>query len=74
VLAPSNRQIWNFAGNAIDLQDKDGRLPALSTTAPTALTPEQLEIIAQSATCVALDIPTIERAGGQCGVRWRECT
>ncbi|MGO4335582.1 citrulline utilization hydrolase CtlX [Labrys sp. KB_33_2] len=64
VLALSNRQIENFAGNAIELQGRDGRLLALSTTALAALTPEQRALIEQSATCVALDIPTIERAGG----------
>lgn len=64
VLALSSRQIENFAGNAIELQGKDGRILALSTTAMKALTSEQREVIAQSAACVALDIPTIERAGG----------
>ncbi|WP_187829413.1 arginine deiminase-related protein [Labrys sp. KNU-23] len=41
VLALSSRQIENFAGNAIELQGKDGRLFTLSTTALAALPPAQ---------------------------------
>lgn len=60
----SNPQIANFAGNALELQGKDGRILALSTTALAALDAEQRAMIEESATIVALDIPTIERAGG----------
>ena len=46
------------------LHGAEGRILALSQRAFTALTPEQLAIIERSAQVVALDVPTIERAGG----------
>lgn len=64
VIGLSNEQIARFAGNAIELQGTDGRIIALSTTALAALAAEQIEAISASAEPVALDIPTIERAGG----------
>lgn len=64
VIALSNAQIEAFAGNAIELQGRNGRVLALSTTAFSALTPEQLAIIGESARPLPLAIPTIERAGG----------
>ncbi|UVK57057.1 amidinotransferase [Mesorhizobium sp. AR02] len=57
-------QIENFAGNAIELKGKNGRVLALSTTAFLALRPEQVAIIGESAQLLPLAIPTIERAGG----------
>jgi hypothetical protein len=63
-VALSHAQIASFAGNAIELQGREGRILALSTTAFAALTTEQIAKISESATPVALDIPTIERAGG----------
>ncbi|MEO9338468.1 arginine deiminase-related protein [Mesorhizobium sp. SB112] len=64
VIALSNAQIVQFAGNAIELQGKEGRILALSTTALAALDVDQIAAIEESAKLVALDIPTIERAGG----------
>jgi len=64
VIDLSAEQIQKFAGNAIELQGRDGRILALSATAFTALTPAQLDMIGQSALPVPLAIPTIERAGG----------
>jgi hypothetical protein len=64
VIALSNEQIARFAGNAIELQGKDGRVLALSTTALATLEPHQVAVIEESARPVPLDIPTIERAGG----------
>ena len=64
VIALSAGQIQKFAGNAIELQGRDGRILALSATAFAALTPAQLDVIDQSALPVPLAIPTIERAGG----------
>ncbi|OBZ94778.1 amidinotransferase [Pararhizobium polonicum] len=64
VVALSHAQIASFAGNAIELQGREGRILALSTTAFAALTKDQIAKISESATPVALDIPTIERAGG----------
>lgn len=60
----SNAQIANFAGNAIELQGTKSRILALSTTALAALGDEQRTAIEVNAKIVALDIPTIERAGG----------
>jgi len=60
----TNAQIANFAGNAIELQGKEGRILALSTTALAALGDDQRTAIETHARIVALDIPTIERAGG----------
>jgi hypothetical protein len=64
VIALTNAQIRNFAGNAIELQGRDGRILALSATAFATLTPEQIDAIGASARPVPLAIPTIERAGG----------
>lgn len=64
VIALSNDQIARFAGNALELQGREGRILALSATALAALDEEQIATIEESATLVALDIPTIERAGG----------
>ncbi|MBM7046824.1 amidinotransferase [Rhizobium lusitanum] len=60
----TNAQIANFAGNAIELQGKESRILALSTTALAALGDDQRTVIEANARIVALDIPTIERAGG----------
>jgi hypothetical protein len=64
VIRLSEAQIAAFAGNAIELQGRDGRLLALSQTAYDALEPVQIALIAQSATLIPLAIPTIEMAGG----------
>ena len=64
VIALANEQISKFAGNALELQGNGGRILALSTTALASLDQDQLDVISQSAKPVALDIPTIERAGG----------
>jgi hypothetical protein len=64
IVALSNAQIENFAGNALELQGKNQRILALSTTALAALDADQRATIEQSARIVALDIPTVERAGG----------
>lgn len=60
----SNAQIDSFAGNAIELQGKESRILALSTTALAALGDDQRATIEADDRIVALDIPTIERAGG----------
>jgi hypothetical protein len=64
VIALTNEQIAGFAGNALELQGKNGRLLALSKTAFDALSVGQKAIIEQSETIVPLAIPTIELAGG----------
>lgn len=64
VIALDRGQIARFAGNAIELQGREGRILALSRTAYAALTAEQITRIEASVRVVALDIPTIEMAGG----------
>lgn len=64
VIALDTAQICSFAGNAIELQGKHGRILALSARAYAVLTPPQIRLIAESAEPVPLDIPTIENAGG----------
>src|SRR6266704_183661 len=58
-------QIANFAGNAIELQNKSGeKLLVLSSRADRALTGEQRETLTRYATLVPLELPTIELVGG----------
>nr|WP_201788611.1 arginine deiminase-related protein [Bosea sp. BIWAKO-01] len=57
-------QINAFAGNAIELQGRDGRVVALSSRALQALRPEQRATLEGLATLLPLDVPTIELAGG----------
>ncbi len=57
-------QIGEFAGNAIELQGRDGRILAISSRAVASLTPDQIHRIERHAEIVPLDIPTIELAGG----------
>lgn len=64
VLALSNEQIGNFAGNAIELQGHNDRILALSERALQSLTSRQIKQIEQSAELLPLAIPTIEMAGG----------
>jgi len=64
VIDLSNRQINEFAGNAIELSGRDGRVLALSRRAFNSLTDQQRQRIERSARLVPLDVPTIEMAGG----------
>ncbi|CAN0627952.1 Amidinotransferase [Burkholderia multivorans] len=64
VIALDRAQIANFAGNALELSARDGRVLALSRRAFDCLTPRQREMIERSACLVPLDVPTIEMAGG----------
>ena len=60
----SLEQIENFAGNAIELTGKDGRILAISERALSVLRPEQLRVIEKSTEIIPISIPTIENAGG----------
>jgi len=60
----SEAQVREFAGNAIELTGRDGRLLALSARAMRALEPAQLRVIGASATPMAVDVEAIELAGG----------
>ncbi|ENN88076.1 Amidinotransferase [Rhizobium freirei PRF 81] len=64
VIDLSIEQIENFAGNAIELDGKDGRLVVLSARAYAALDAAQIEDIEQSAKLLPFDVSTIELAGG----------
>jgi hypothetical protein len=58
-------QIANFAGNAIELQNKSGeKLLVLSSRAARALSDEQRERLTRYARLVPLELPTIELGGG----------
>jgi hypothetical protein len=64
VIALSHAQIAEFAGNAIELSGRDGRILALSQRAFNSLTAEQKARIERTARLVPLAVPTIEMAGG----------
>ncbi|SEG54000.1 citrulline utilization hydrolase CtlX [Bosea lathyri] len=60
----SHEQIGDFAGNAIELQGRDGRVVALSSRALGALRPDQVAALERSVTLLPLNVATIELAGG----------
>jgi hypothetical protein len=64
IIALSHAQISEFAGNAIELSGRDGRILALSQRACASLTAEQKARIERTARLVPLAVPTIEMAGG----------
>lgn len=64
VIALSHEQIAHFAGNAIELHTRNGRILAMSRRAEASLSSDQRQVIEQSARILPLDIPTIELAGG----------
>lgn len=57
-------QIREFAGNAMELQTPRGRILAISQRGLRALRHEQREVIEESCRIVAVDVPTVEMAGG----------
>lgn len=64
VIALDRHQIGEFAGNAIELSGRDGRILVLSARAEASLTAAQKSLIGRSARIVPLSVPTIEMAGG----------
>lgn len=65
----TEEQVREFAGNAIELMGKDAdgrpqRIMAMSGRARRSLTDAQVAAIEESCRIVAVDIPTIELAGG----------
>src|SRR5215471_15930226 len=61
----SAEQIANFAGNAIELHNKNGqKLLVLSSRADRALTEDQRETLTRYARLVPLELPTVELGGG----------
>lgn len=57
-------QIRNFAGNAIELEGRDGPVLALSRRAYDSLSAQQIAALEKSCALLPLEIPTIELAGG----------
>ena len=64
IITLSNEQIGEFAGNALELTGRNGRILALSERAMNSLTSRQKAVIEESAKLVPLTVPTIEMAGG----------
>jgi len=69
VVELSEEQIREFAGNAVELSGRtpEGRrrsIMAMSARARASLRPDQVAAIEESCAIVAVDIPTIELAGG----------
>jgi hypothetical protein len=64
IIELSADQIAEFAGNAIELHNDKEKLLVRSTRAEAALTEEQRKRISKYARTIALDLPTIELAGG----------
>jgi hypothetical protein len=64
VIALTTEQLEDFAGNAIELHGRDGRVLALSTRAAASLTSAQREVIERSARLLPVDVSTIELEGG----------
>ncbi|MEM5544958.1 arginine deiminase-related protein [Sulfitobacter sp. AS92] len=59
----THAQIAEFAGNAIELQGRDGLVLALSTRALRSLDTGQRQVLERHIRLLPLDIPTIEHAG-----------
>lgn len=69
VVELTEEQVREFAGNAVELcgRTPEGRrryVMAMSARARRSLRPEQVAVIEESCEIVAVDIPTIELAGG----------
>ncbi len=69
VVELTEEQIRQFAGNAVELcgRTPEGRrryVMAMSASARRSLRPDQVAVIEESCEIVAVDIPTIELAGG----------
>jgi len=64
LVALSDAQIAEFAGNALELQGKSGRVLAISSRAMRALQADQIKTLERHIQLLPLDVPTIELAGG----------
>ncbi|MBY6146886.1 amidinotransferase [Mameliella alba] len=64
MIALSHEQISDFAGNAIELQGRDGFVLALSSRALRSLDAQQRKTLERHVRLLPLEIPTIEHAGG----------
>ncbi|WP_206737231.1 citrulline utilization hydrolase CtlX [Agromyces albus] len=64
VVVLSAGQVHEFAGNAIELRGSRGRILAMSRRAESSFTTAQREVIERSCRILAVDVETIELAGG----------
>lgn len=64
VIRLSVAQINEFAGNALELAGKNGRILAMSQRGVNALSEEQVSLLKKRVTILPFDVPTIELAGG----------
>ncbi|MCS6712714.1 amidinotransferase [Brachybacterium sp. EF45031] len=64
VVEVSEEQVRSFAGNCIEVAGREGPLLIMSTTALASLTDSQRARLSEHARLVAVDVPTIETAGG----------
>jgi hypothetical protein len=64
IIALTYEQICKFAGNALELSTPNGNILAMSTTAYSSLTENQVLMIENYVKIVPIDVSTIELAGG----------
>lgn len=64
VIELTSAQLSEFAGNALELSSQSGPITAMSGRARRSLTNDQVERIEATSRIVAVDLPTIELAGG----------
>ncbi|WP_199539198.1 arginine deiminase-related protein [Desertihabitans brevis] len=64
VVALSTAQVAEFAGNALELTGTAGRLLAMSSRGWRSLTSRQRRAVERHLPVLALDVPTLELAGG----------
>ncbi len=64
IIKISVAQYENYAGNALELNGKNGKLIAMSKTAYDSLNTEQIELLKKDLDILACDVPTIEYNGG----------
>jgi hypothetical protein len=64
IISLSQDQVENFAGNALELHNAEGKLLVLSARAIAHLSEDQRATISRFATLLPLELPTIELAGG----------
>jgi hypothetical protein len=64
VIDITQAQMYNFAGNLLELASAAGPVVALSTTAWRSLASKQRRALESHADVLPVDIPTIERIGG----------
>jgi hypothetical protein len=64
VIPLTTEQLEDFAGNAIELHGRDGRVLALSERAFDSLTSAQRDVISRTARLLPVDVSTIELEGG----------